>query len=188
MTAEILTQEFIKSLLHYDPETGIFLWLPRTRSQFPSDRAFKRWNTQFCLEQAGSLQDGKYRLIPIKGHYYKAHRLAWVYIYGYWPDQIDHINHAFDDNRIINLRNISNTENHRNKPPYKNNKSGVPGVFWRSDTKKWRVYIYVNERLKHLGSFIDKDEAVRVRQAAIEKYGFHENHGRVLQSGNEVLE
>ena len=181
MAARIISQALLKELLHYDPITGFFTWLPRPLSAFPSAKSWKWWHTRFCGKRAGSLQDGKYRLIPINGRYLKAHRLAWLYVYGVMPSQdVDHENQQYDDNWIANLRDISNTENHRNKPRYKNNKSGRMGVYQRPENSKWRAYIYTGGRLKHLGTFEDFEDAVAAREAAERKHGFHENHGRSI--------
>ncbi len=120
-----------------------------------------------------------YRVILIDGHQFKAHRLAWLYIYGEFPKkQIDHVNHDRSDNKISNLRDVTNQENHKNRGLNKNNTSGVNGVAWNKQLNKWIAYIIVASKRKHLGVFVEMKEAVLARQKANKEYGFHFNHGK----------
>jgi hypothetical protein len=131
---------------------------------------------------AGCIVDKGYRLIGINGQGYRAHRLAWLYVYGTFPEgQIDHINHNPDDNRIDNLRDVSNQENHRNKGTQKNNKSGCHGVSRQKNTGKWLARIKVSGRGIHLGTFPSFSDAKTARKAAEVEYGFHPNHGAVMR-------
>jgi hypothetical protein len=66
--------EFVREVLDYDPQTGIFRW--KERKEVP-----KFWNTKYAGKIAGSLDDG-YINIGINRMIYKAHRLAWFYVYG----------------------------------------------------------------------------------------------------------
>lgn len=92
-----LTQEVLKSLLYYDPETGIFVWLV-TRQRSPAGK------------EAGGYDEKGYRRICVNGTKVRAHRLAWLYMTGEWPeDQLDHINGLKDDNRFVNLREATNS-------------------------------------------------------------------------------
>ena len=105
-----------------------------------------------------------------------AHRLAWLYVYGCWPDEIDHINQIRDDNRIANLRSVDRTTNCQNASRQKS-ESGVTGLVKRY-TGKWEARIQVNKKYIYLGIFSTKSEAIAARKAANVKYGFHENHGK----------
>lgn len=108
---------------------------------------------------------------------YKAHRVIWLLVVGYWPkDEIDHINQIRDDNRWVNLREVTRTENAKNLARRRDNKSGVTGVFWNPINENWRVAV----SSKCFGSFKTKEEAIKVRKAAEIKYGFHPNHGKKL--------
>lgn len=110
---------------------------------------------------------------------YQNHRIAWALHHGCWPDdQIDHINGNPEDNRIANLRAVSNAENQRNARRKCTNTSGVTGVSWHSRDHVWHANIREKGRLLYLGSFDSFDEAVAVRKAAEHEYGYHENHGR----------
>ncbi len=153
-----MTQSKLKSILHYNPVTGIF-----TRKD----------NTK-----CGSFSHGYIRIVINKKRYY-AHRLAWLYVYGEFPTKhIDHINHKGTDNRIKNIREVGCIDNHKNLPKYKNNKSGISGIFYNKKHKRWCPQIAVNGNKKHLGSFKTLDEAVLVRSEALNKHGYHNNHGK----------
>jgi hypothetical protein len=107
-----------------------------------------------------------------------AHRIAYKYVHGIDPDEVDHINGERADNRICNLRSVTATGNRRNmaKPP--SNKSGFVGVHWRQDKKKWVAHITLANRYTFLGYFKTKEEAAERRKAAEREHGFHPNHGR----------
>jgi hypothetical protein len=97
---DTLTQARLKELLHYDPETGVFTW-----------REFRRGKA-VAGSVAGSLNPTGYIHIYVDNNPYKAHRLAWLYTNGAWPEKfIDHINGVRDDNRLCNLRAVTNQEN-----------------------------------------------------------------------------
>lgn len=91
--------------------------------------------------------------------------------------QIDHINHIRWDNRIENLRLVTHKSNGRNQSKSVCNNSGVNGVCMDPQNGKWRVYIHIDNKQINLGSFSDKNEAIRVRKDADIKYKFHVNHG-----------
>ena len=110
---------------------------------------------------------------------YLAHRVAWFLYYGCEPiGQIDHINQNKTDNRIVNLRCVSNRENHRNMPIQKNNKSGLMGVHFSRLKSKWVSYIKVDGKRIHIGSFSGFFDACCARKSAESKLGFHLNHGK----------
>ena len=94
----------------------------------------------------------------IDGKEYKAHRLAWLYVYGIWPKlYIDHINGIRDDNRICNLRDVSNRENAINRSYHRKGK--LAGASYHKQKGKWRATIRINGRYTHLGLFETKEEA-----------------------------
>ncbi len=164
-----LTQELLRELIRYDPETGVFTWLPRERSHFSHDRQFKNWNGRYPGTVAGRVGPKGYRAIAVLDHLYPAHRLAWLYVHGRFPaDQIDHINRERDDNRIANLRDVSGVENAWNKGLQRGTKTGVTGVTeyrWHS-VKRYVARIRVSGRLHHLGYFDNVPDAAAARAAA----------------------
>ena len=165
MPTTILAQKDLKELLHYNPETGVFTWLKNVGSRGRNGGV------------AGYTNNSGYRKISAKGFQYYSHRLAWFYVHGEWPKIIDHINHNPSDNRITNLRSVTQEANRRNSSLLKKNKSGVTGVYWCIQKKKWVANIRVNNKTIYLGCFSGKFEALCARMSANNKYGFHENHG-----------
>lgn len=155
-----LTVERLREVLSYDPETGV---LSRRHSRF---RALQG-------KDAGSLDSWGYRQIRIDGRLYLAHRLAWFYVTGKWPEGgLDHANCDKADNRFANLRPAGLAENARNKPRSAANSSGLKGAFWRKDTRRWFSKICVNRRNVFLGNF-DTPEAAHQAycKAAREHHG-----------------
>lgn len=154
-----LTVEQLKNALTYDFNTGEFVWKTR-----PS-RAVKAGTVAGCVEKRIG-----YVTIGIKGRIYKAHRLAWLYMYGDWPKGlIDHINGKKHDNRISNLRDVSADGNSQNvRKPNSRNKSGFMGVIWFQN--KWRASMSVNGKSKWLGDFNTPEEAHQTYLEAKRKY------------------
>lgn len=130
--------------------------------------------------RAGSKHSGGYWQVPFKGTVLLAHRIIYEMFNGPIPPgmTIDHINRVKTDNRIANLRLVSNVVNHRNMPRNTNNTSGVTGVIWDKVHGKWIAQIGVNGVMERIGSFADKEEAITARKDAEAKYCFHENHGK----------
>lgn len=181
MTKKIPSPELLRQLLHYEPETGKLFWRNRSLEMFPDRRSANTWNARFAGSEAFTAVESKgYLFGSIFGAKYRAHRVIWALETGNWPvEQIDHINGARDDNRIVNLREVSNAENGRNRRRPDANTSGVVGVYWNRARGKWLTRIIIDGRQHYLGLFVDFDEAVAVRKAAEAAQGFHENHGRV---------
>ena len=153
------TVERVKDLLHYDPETGVFTW------------RVKRGGAVDAGDAAGTKDSRGYIQIGVDRTLYLAHRLAWLYTYGYWPETpLDHINRVRTDNRIANLRPATYALNNQNASVPCNNKSGVTGVWRNKRLNKWQAYIRINGQQIHLGLFEQFDAAVQVRKAAERKY------------------
>jgi len=151
------TQELLKQLLCYDPETGVFIWHERSLNTFKTIGAGKIWNSRFSEKQAGGIcKLTGYVFIGINKIQYRAHRLAWLYEYGYLPlVEMDHINMIRHDNRICNLREASHGENNQNKRKLRNNTSGYKGVCWDKQAKKWKAQIGKDNKIHGLGHFND---------------------------------
>ena len=148
-----LTQEEVRRLLDYNPETGELRW-----------RAAK--GRRNMCRAVGATSRG-YLVIRINRKLYSNHRLIWLWVYGYFPEnQIDHINRIRSDNRIENLREVTQTCNNRNCGMSSNNKSGVTGVFWDEKNGKWLSNIRLADKTKYLAYCSDFTEAVAHRLAA----------------------
>jgi hypothetical protein len=156
-----LTQAELKNFLNYNRDTGIFT---RTKTAGSTAR---------IGDIAGSDNGNGYLVITINYKKYYAHRLAWLFIYGYLPEnQIDHINQKRSDNRIKNLREISQTCNNINGKLRDDNTSGVKGISWNKRRSKWFVYLTINKKLVSLGYYSDFKEAVKKRWEAEQRYNF----------------
>lgn len=166
-----MTQELLKEILHYNQDTGAFTWKTHVNN-----------NNGHKNSLAGRINDAGYLLITYKRKTYRAHRLAWLYVYGEMPTyEIDHINHIRDDNRIANLRQATRLDQTKNMSMRSDNKTGVTGVIHRPDrNKQWQVRITVNKNRITVGSYDTKNEAIIARKDAEKRYGFHYNHGKAL--------
>lgn len=142
MAIENLSADRLRELLHYDSETGVFRWKLKTSNRI-----------KIGEPAGGKLSNFGYFRIGIDGVVYQAHRLAWLYVHGRWPDgQLDHINGCGSDNRIANLRDVPQTTNMQNlRAARKDSKCGLLGV--STNGKKWRSRILINGVAKHLGTF-----------------------------------
>ena len=161
-------RKIVMERLSYDSRTGLFKWKCRV--------------AQHVLKgsKAGTLHKKTgYVRIKILGRSYKAHRLAWLIMYGSFPpDQIDHINGVKHDNRIINLRAVTPAENNRNRAFDIRNKSGYTGIAYNKKTNRWLARIGGNAKRVHLGYFDNLEDAVEARRIAEINYNYHPNHGR----------
>lgn len=178
-----LDQNILHELLEYDPLTGIFTWRNRKAKWFNNSSVLSQghlasiWNTRYAGKRACAyICTRGYRDITVFDKTYRAHRLAWVYMTGAIPEQIDHINGDPADNRFANLRSVAHTENQRNMKRCKRNTSGTTGV--SEYHGKWRVRISIEGKEKNIGHFESKHEAIIARKAAERALGYHENHGR----------
>jgi hypothetical protein len=163
MANEILSSERVRELLDYDPETGVFVRKVRmAQAHQVGDRA--------DLPGHGNLKG--YRTIGLFNKKYLAHRVAWLYVYGEWPEQhIDHINGERGDNRIANLRDVPlkvNTQNKRSPMP--SNKSGLLGAVWYPQNQKFRARIQVGKKFIHIGMFYTAEAAHEAYVRAKRKY------------------
>lgn len=129
---------------------------------------------------AGCDKGNGYITIGLFGRRYLAHRLVWIMHNGDIDKgmQIDHINHDRSDNRIENLRVVSNKVNGMNQSARKNNTSGVTGVNWNKRKGKWCGEVWDDGRKIHVGYFDDIMEAEKAVKSVRVKVGYHENHGR----------
>lgn len=161
--------KYVRECFLYEANTGRLVWKARPFSHFKKLYACKAFNNRFALTEAGCVKSNGYRYVRIDGKDYTAHRLVWLLVHGRWPEQVDHINRIRSDNRLLNLREVSNLENHQNMSEYANNSSGVPGVHWCSTHKKWVAKITIFKKVRRLGYFTNKSDAIAARKSAEEE-------------------
>lgn len=151
----------IKELLHYNPLTGVFTW------KDPGKGIKEKGAVAGCVNKLHG-----YTCLNIDGKKYRAHRLAFVYMTGECPPEVDHKNRNRSDNRWVNLREATRSQNNVNSKLRNNNKSGFRGVCWCKNTQKWKATINVGGNQKWLGRHSTMEKAFEAyRFAAIELYG-----------------
>lgn len=174
-----LTKNIAVEFLDYDRISGVFTWKHRGLKWFKSVGSWKSWNTRYAGTVVGATQSKGYLFVSIFKKRYFLHRIAWLYLHGFFPEcQIDHIDGNKKNNSESNLRLASNQENSRNEKLRTNNTSGHLGVVWEKRTKRWVAQAMVDGRNKYLGSYLDINDAIAARDRFNKEYGFHRNHGR----------
>lgn len=142
-----LTASRLREVLHYDPDTGRFVW------------RVQKSNVVKVGDDAGAC-DGEYLACWVDGRRYYLHRLAWLYMTGAWPLQvIDHIDGVKTHNAWGNLREASNADNQRNMGLKANNTSGRKGVYFERRRGKWRAQISEHGRTRMIGRYPTREEA-----------------------------
>lgn len=162
---ERISHARLKEVVHYDPETGHFT---RLKSPYPA-----------CIgRRLGSPLQGRdslptYLTVDVERRTYKAHRLAWFYMTGEWPNElIDHKNCDGFNNRWNNLRQADQSRNQQNSRIRSHNTSGFKGVSRHSQSGKWRATIKAGGRRISLGLFLNPGDAhAAYEKAAIEHFG-----------------
>lgn len=175
-----LTYAQVDEVLKCDPERGLLFWKERPQRMFSTKRSCSIWNARYALKEAFTAfrYDG-YRFGNLFNRPHRAHRVIWLLSTGEWPvDQIDHIDGNRANNRIVNLREVTNAQNGKNCARRSDNASGVTGISWAARDKKWVAQIRAEGKTECLGYFSDKNEAIAARHAAEVLLGFHPNHGR----------
>lgn len=164
-----ITQEILCELLRYCHATGVFTW---RNKRAPGIHAGDR---------AGTLRSDGYIAIRVKGKKFQAHRLVWLYMHGQFPAaQIDHINGVKWDNRLVNLRLATNTENCRNRGARADSNSGIRGVSFERASGKWRATASDGRRYVSIGRF----ETIEAACAAYDAFtAVH--HGEFKHQGSQ---
>lgn len=145
---KMITQERLKELVSYNQETGDFVWI--------SDNGTKAKAGQ----EAGRINFYGYSVICIDGRTYPAHRLAWLYINGDFPrNNIDHLNGVRSDNRIVNLRDVTQQINCQNHRKQNGNKKELIGACFDKATGKFKAQIMHKGVNFHIGRFDTQEQA-----------------------------
>lgn len=143
----MISHEKLKRILNYDKDTGHFTWLVKTSRKVVAGKI------------AGGTNVAGYTVIGVGGKTYYAHRLAWFYVTGSWPDQIDHSNGDRSDNSWKNLREATYQQNILNSKLAAHNTSGFKGVSWHRGAGKWSAQIVLDGIQKYLGLYETPQEA-----------------------------
>ena len=173
-----IPKEIFKEKLVYNKETGVFTWIGKARnSGRVAGQVVKRGRQSYILLGIG-----------YKSKVYKvaAHRVAWMFTTGDWPSgEIDHLDGNGLNNSINNLRDVSRSENNKNRRLQSNNTTGIHGVSFRPKYNSWRVYSFAEKKQTHLGVYFDFFEACCVRKRYELENGFTARHG--IKIDTEVI-
>lgn len=146
--SHLITHKELLERLSYNPDTGAFTWIKSNSNAAPVG------SVAGCLNKVTG-----YWQVRLNRETIRAHRLAWFYVHGEWPEkQMDHINRVKTDNRIKNLRLVTQSENNQNKK--------VKGYTYSKNDKKWKAYIGIDGKKNHLGYFDSPEEAEQAYFAA----------------------
>ena len=142
----MITQQRLKELLNYDPETGIFTWVKRTSNRVK-------------IGDAVGFNSHGYVRMKVDGTVYGAGPLAWFYMTGRWPShEIDHKNTIRNDNRWDNLRDIPHTVNLQNIRRAHRDSKSMLGTQQR-ENGRWSAKICINKKQIPLGTFDTEAQA-----------------------------
>lgn len=181
----MITQELLLKALDYNPDSGIFTWKFRDHD-FPSVSKNARlsaniFNSLYAGTEARNVSTSKrsvtsYIHIKILNKTYKAHRLAFLYMEGYMPDEVDHLDHNGLNNKWSNLRASNSKDNCKNMPMQKSNKTGVIGVNWHQAAGKWQARaVDLDGNRIDLGRYDSFDDAVKARKDHEVKFKYYNN-------------
>lgn len=171
--------EYFRECFDVDFETGTLTWRVRPVTHFKTIAAMNRKNTQYAGKRPTYCGPDGYLTPRVNGTLYRAHRIIWLLAYGEWPQyEVDHLNGIRDDNRLVNLREATHTENACNAKRRSDNTSGVTGVTFFKRYQRWMASITVDQNIIHLGYFDVLEDAAKARRIAERHYGFHSNHGK----------
>lgn len=181
--------DLLDGLLRCDEATGNLYWKERPREIFKTETLWRNWNRKYAGQQTfATWNTHGYRHGKLFGIYIPTHRVVWALRMKQWPTPLlDHINGDRADNRFENLKPTTVSLNARNTGLRVTNTSGVPGVKWKKPNNRWVAVIGVDGKRIHLGSFINKEDAIACREAASKKYGFSDTHGKRPSRGLEMM-
>jgi hypothetical protein len=141
-----LTRDRLLELLQYDAVSGVFYW------------RISRGTRKAGSAAGSQARPDGYVYVKIDRVLYRSSRLIWLYVYGRWPvAHIDHINGDTSDDRLVNLRGATRSQNLGNRKRNKNNASGFKGVVQRG--KRFRAYINKDRQRLWLGNFNTAEQA-----------------------------
>lgn len=147
----LLLQDELHTLFDYCPETGLL-----TRKMCTANR-------HTIGELVGTSGSRGYLQATIHSRKYPVHRIIWCWLYGAWPKHdVDHINRVRNDNRKINLREVTRSENNHNGGANRRNTSGHRGASWDKSKQLWVSHI----RAYGVSYFLGRHKTAELASAA----------------------
>lgn len=159
----VLTKEYLNETFSY--VDGELFWKARPVHHFKTEWAQKVFNSRQANTKAGTVLHG-YTQVGFAFGKLAAHRIIFVMHHGYAPEEVDHIDGNPSNNLLSNLRAVTHGQNMINAKTSARNTSGYKGVYWHKTTNKWSASIRHNCKLKHLGLFVDIEDARAARKLA----------------------
>ena len=181
MSDSVISPENLRKVLHYDSETGLFTWKERPVCFFSETKQGQSakarcvaWNAVWAGTPAlNSVKDNEYLYGRIFDRHIYAHRAAWCFTYGKWPKfSIDHMDGNRQNNCILNLRDVTHSENLKNVKMRSDNTSGKTGVYFSKKSSLWYAKISVDGKVVNLGWSKNKNHVIRLRKIAEKKHGY----------------
>ena len=177
-TKPLPSQDVLRQLFRYEPDTGRLVWLVRDESTIPDDRARLTWNKRFAGKEAFSINPHTgYRVGGIFSSIYPAHRVIWKWMTGDLPTEVDHIDGNGSNNMWSNLRSVSHSQNARNQKLHKNSTTRSCGVH-KLPSGNFHLRASENGKRRSIGTFDSIEAAERARAQIYVDWGYHPNHGR----------
>jgi len=127
---------------------------------------YKNGELYWRPSKAGTIDGSGYWQTGIGGKYFKNHRIIFLMHHGYLPSVIDHIDGDRTNNLIENLREATRSENLYNSAISSKNTSGAKGVSWSKNFNKWRVRVYAEKIMHHIGYFDKLEDAIEAADVA----------------------
>ena len=184
-TRKLPSKEELDRTFKYDLKTGELVWRVRPVTMFTVGKSEKRprsaehacnqWNSRWAGKSASTIKPDGYCYIHLNYRTELAHRLIWKIMTGVDPVEIDHIDGDRSNNKWVNLRDGTRSDNQRNTALRRDNKSRTVGVSFSKRQQKWIASIW-------LGSFDSQEEAITIRKKYEHLLGYHPNHGREVMS------
>lgn len=179
--SQVCSVEKLKTVLDFEPKTGVFTWKKRVPSDFSGERSpihsCAQWNSKHAGKRALNSECRGYKYGRVFGVKVYAHRAIWAFTYGVWPaGEIDHINGCPSDNRVSNLRLADRSGNSSNVRSARGSSSKFLGVYWCPKDRYWIAAISKHGSKNTLGYFRDeKAAALAYDKAAREIHGSYAN-------------